>query len=132
MLVRLSCFFVGTFVAAALLSGCGDDGNKPGCKAGADCDMGPTNDSGDTPDLSGTDMPPIAIKTCKQLPALAEGTCSVTAGDNSILISGNILTPTQILEGGQVLVDASGKIACVDCDCSAQAASATQLGKPQP
>src|SRR5262249_23722422 len=46
------------------------------------------------------------------------------------LITGTILTPDGILRGGQVLVDATGKIACVDCDCSAQGASATKIVCP--
>lgn len=56
--------------------------------------------------------------------------CTVTAGTNGYkLISGTVLADTQILEPGQVLVDASGVIACVAADCStdANAAAATQI-----
>ncbi len=64
------------------------------------------------------------------LPAPADGTCSVTAGDASKLFTGVILTPGAIYQGGQVLVDPNGVIQCVGCDCTAGAAAATQIVCP--
>ncbi|MEO7734808.1 MAG: hypothetical protein ABIY55_27885, partial [Kofleriaceae bacterium] len=62
---------------------------------------------------------PVAVEmTCATLPA-STSTCDVTAGSKAILIKGNILTSTVIYKGGQVLVDTSGKIACVGCSCGA-------------
>jgi hypothetical protein len=58
------------------------------------------------------------------------GTCGVQAGDSTTLITADVLTPGEVLRGGQVLVDATGKIACVSCDCSAQGATATQVSCP--
>ena len=51
--------------------------------------------------------------------------CAVTAGTAAQLITGgSVLVPGKILHGGQVLVDASGVIQCVDCDCTTNAAAA--------
>ncbi|HZS37247.1 MAG TPA: amidohydrolase family protein, partial [Polyangia bacterium] len=61
----------------------------------------------------------------------SSGTCTVTAGGAALLITGTILTPGQVLRGGQVLVDAGGKLACVACDCSAMAPGATALDCPR-
>lgn len=52
-------------------------------------------------------------------------TCEVAAGDGNKLIIGTLLMPGKVLKGGQVLVGADGNIACVGCDCSAQAAFKT-------
>ncbi len=147
---RLSGAFSGAFALAA----CGDSSSTPPGKCGNDkivqsgeqCDDGNTlggdgceNDCTITPgfdlsppvDMGGGDGRTwVVIKTCQTLPALSSGTCSITAGSTSMLISGDILTPDQILRGGQVLVGADGKIACVSCDCSAQAAGATTLVCP--
>ncbi len=136
---------VGMATMGLALVGCGDgrgalcgDGNRQGseqCDDGntvsgdgceADCRLPGGGDMGN-PDMSG---PPTPVKVCKMMTPLPSGTCTVTPGSTSTLITGDILTPTQILQGGQVLIDASGKIACVDCDCSAQAAGATTLECP--
>ncbi len=119
MFARSQFFLAGSFVFAAALGACGsgerDTMVTPDLSLGSPADMG-----GEV----------VAVKVCKMLPALPEGTCAVTPGDSSTLITGNILSPTQVLQGGQVLIDASGKIACVDCDCSGGAATATQLSCP--
>jgi imidazolonepropionase-like amidohydrolase len=61
-----------------------------------------------------------------------EDTCSVSPGDDNLLITGQVLTPGEVLEGGQVLVDSDGLIQCVGCDCSGEAAatSATAIECP--
>jgi cytosine/adenosine deaminase-related metal-dependent hydrolase len=49
----------------------------------------------------------------------------VTAGTSAQLITGgSVLVPGKVLHGGQVLVDESGVIQCVGCDCTANAAAA--------
>lgn len=60
--------------------------------------------------------------------ALPNGeTCAVSAGGAAKLISGDVLAPSGLLKGGQVLIDAAGHIACVGCHCAAQAPGATEI-----
>jgi hypothetical protein len=72
------------------------------------------------------------ITTCAgdALPSLPSGTCQVTAGSAALLITGDVLTPGEVLRGGQVAVNAMGQITCVGCDCSAMAVGATQIVCP--
>lgn len=58
------------------------------------------------------------VMTCETLPATAS-TCTVAAGGATRLIKGNVLTPTTVYLGGQVAVDATGKITCTGCNCAA-------------
>src|SRR5262245_11806 len=109
------------------LGACRDEGRARCGEPGMVCNDGSvgTDDMGEPdamPDASDMDTP---VKTCKTVAPVSSGTCELTAGGSSTLIVGTILTPTQILQGGEVLVDPQGKIACVDCDCSAQAQGAT-------
>ncbi|MBX7113722.1 MAG: DUF4215 domain-containing protein [Myxococcaceae bacterium] len=75
------------------------------------------------------------VVTCPHanMPAPAMGTCNVTPGGTEKLFTGVVLAPSQVLLGGQVLVDANGKITCVACDCSQAegAAAATQVQCPK-
>jgi len=48
--------------------------------------------------------------------------CSVTAGEGSTLLRGIVLGSDSVLMGGEVLLDSTGQIACVGCDCSAEIA----------
>ncbi len=72
---------------------------------------------------------------CQTLPA---GPCVVTAGDGGRLITGTVLAPDKIYRGGEVLLDASGKILFVGCKaqcdadatCQAAAATATSISCP--
>jgi cytosine/adenosine deaminase-related metal-dependent hydrolase len=89
----------------------------------------PAGDSqaGDVPvGDGGMSSAPPRVTTCPgdALPALATGTCQVTAGTAGTLITGDVLTPGEVFRGGQVLVDAAGVIRCVGCDCSAAAGAA--------
>ncbi len=70
-------------------------------------------------------FPEPTITTCPgdSLPSLPSGVCEVTPGNAAKLITGDILTPGEVFRGGQVLVDATGMIACVGCDCSGEAAA---------
>lgn len=63
-------------------------------------------------------------------PAPSGKLCTVKPGNNTLLFIANILTPDQWLERGHLLVDASGKIQCVGCDCRAQAQGATEIDCP--
>jgi cytosine/adenosine deaminase-related metal-dependent hydrolase len=60
---------------------------------------------------------PVEV-TCEVL-APSSNTCDVAAGDTTMLLKGTVLTPDTVYKGGQVKVDAMGKIACVGCDCTA-------------
>ena len=100
--------------------GSGKGGGTGSAGGGGTVDMGPPG--GSTPILT---MCPAASE-----PPLASGTCAVTAGSAARLITGTILTPGQIYRGGQVLVDTTGKISCVGCDCSAMGAGATTIDCP--
>ena len=141
--ISLSLFFVGCNGNTRGNATCGDgvkqtgeqcdDGNTKsgdGCRANCTSE-GTDGGVGDGGQPAGDMGPPVEIKVCKTLAPQSDGTCTMTAGSAATLITGDILTPTQILKGGQVLVDPSGKIACVDCDCTAQAAGASTLVCPQ-
>lgn len=102
--MRLRTF---ALLALIIVAGCGDDGHPSNPGGGSDGGVIPP------------DAPP-AETVCENLPATTSGqTCDITAGNTSLLIKGNILTPSTVYRGGQVLVDATGKIACTGCDCAA-------------
>jgi cysteine-rich repeat protein len=69
--------------------------------------------------------------TCKNLSPLGSGVCAVTPGDGSKLLVGTVLTKDRLYRGGEVLVDATGSITCVGCECAAQGATATRVECPQ-
>lgn len=73
---------------------------------------------------------PLIEVVCKELPPISSGTCAVTAGDGNRLVVGTVLTPGMIFRGGEVLVDATGQISCVGCDCSGDSAGATRIECP--
>jgi len=79
---------------------------------------------------------PTANMTCPALPDPPMGQrCTVTSamgGSTSILLSGTLLLPDSVMTHGSVLVDATGKIACVSCDCSGHpdAANAAKVSCP--
>jgi large repetitive protein len=90
-------------------------------------DGGPDEDGGVRPG------PTVTICPGDVLPSLPDGsTCSATAGSRSLLITADVLTPGEVFRGGQVLVDATGSISCVGCDCSSAegAADATAIVCP--
>ncbi len=124
-----------------------DDGNTTGgdgCSAtcqtegGPMCgnaikDVGEECDDGNPIPLDGCEsdctVSPEQI-TCATLPASAN-VCDVTAGDANKLILGDILGPYTIYRGGQVLLDATGNITCVGCDCATAAPGATKISCPK-
>ncbi|MFI5289082.1 MAG: amidohydrolase family protein, partial [Polyangia bacterium] len=110
---------LGLLATAAI--GCGSSANHNSDMGG---DMMPGSDGG-----SGG-MVTVVMCPAAGRAALPSGTCQVTAGSNAKLITADVLLPGKELKGGQVLVDDTGKIACVDCDCSQMGAGATQIDCP--
>jgi len=104
---------------------CGDGKLDPG----EACDDGnTTNGDGCESDCSET----LNETVCAKLPPLASGTCEVTPGDaQGMLLTGDVLLPSTVLKGGQVVVDANGKIACVGCDCTAKASGMARVTCPE-
>lgn len=87
-----------------------------------DTDTGDTDTGGPVDGVIECDGPPL-------LPP-AEGTCEVLSqGPGGSLLRGTVLAPDVVYEGGAVLVDSGGVIACVGCDCLDHplAADATQI-----
>ncbi|MEC7522052.1 MAG: thrombospondin type 3 repeat-containing protein [Myxococcota bacterium] len=134
--------FLHALPTALLLSLClvaCDDGPAP-VDGMVPTDGGTTD--GEVPPTDGGDggmppsdlFPPPIITTCPgdALPPPSSGRCDVTSGDDNVLITGDVLTPGEVFRGGQVLVGADGRIACVGCDCSGEAGAggATQLVCP--
>ncbi|HVY45680.1 MAG TPA: DUF4215 domain-containing protein, partial [Minicystis sp.] len=103
---------------------CGDGHVDPG----EECDDG-NKVNGDGCDNNCTKTPTEVI--CQNLQPLQSGTCAVSAGDGNELIVGDVLTPGKIYRGGQVLVDTTGNIACVGCQCDAMAPGATKVTCPE-
>ncbi len=127
-------------------SGCGGDDSSTPTDAGLGDSAMPPGDGSMPPDGPLPDGGPVSctpspqapaptITTCAgaSLPPPSSGTCTVEAGDQNLLITGDVLTPGEVLRGGQVLVDPTGHITCVDCDCSgtAGASTATKITLPQ-
>ena len=55
----------------------------------------------------------------------ATGTCEVTkAGTAGKVFQGTVLAPEELFHKGEILIDDAGKILCVACDCSTDAAYA--------
>ena len=68
---------------------------------------------------------------CASAPPPPSGqTCAVSGAGAAKLIRGDVLAPSGLLKGGQVLVDATGHIACVGCNCAALAPGATAIACP--
>lgn len=103
---------------------CGNGSLEPG----EQCEDGNAT-AGDGCEADCTKTPPKEV-VCAELPALAQGTCEVTAGGAAKLLVGTVLTPGTIYHGGQVLVSDAGKIACVGCDCAPKGPGATTITCP--
>jgi large repetitive protein len=59
------------------------------------------------------------VVTCpKALAPAVDGVCDVVAGSGVKVVQGRVIAPDHVYEGGEVVIDAAGKIACVGCDCS--------------
>jgi cytosine/adenosine deaminase-related metal-dependent hydrolase len=110
----------------AAVSACGASINHGDGGGGAGGGAGGSGDGG-----GGEDGPPVTM-SCPHAtdPPLASGTCAVTPGSGGTLITGTLLLPGTVMKGGQVYVDGTGTIACVGCDCTAMAGSATAVDCP--
>lgn len=92
-----------------------------------------TSDGGKTDGGPGQDAgPEVVEETCTAMtPKAAPGpddVCAVEKGaGTSTLFVGEVLQPGKITTNGQVLVDGSGTITCVGCDCATKAADATKV-----
>jgi cysteine-rich repeat protein len=135
------------FVIIGISAGCGpssqngNDMGGPRCgdgivQAGEECDDGNLapgdgceNDCTMTPSTMPTG-PKITMCPRASDPPLASGTCQVTAGSTSRLFTATVLTPGEVFRGGQVLVDGTGHITCVGCDCNTMGSDATKVDCP--
>ncbi len=119
-------------------SSSGGNANPGGMPDGGSTDAGASDgsmqDAGTSPDGDAASPDGGTNEVvCKTLPPLASGVCAVNAGDaggSAKLITGTVLVPGTIYRGGSVLVDATGMITCVGCDCDAMAAGATTITCP--
>src|SRR5690349_20789170 len=118
---RLRPGFALLLVAA--VAGCGNTPDAPQPDLGSRDQASPHDlvslsdqaDGATTP----TKGPKITMCPAAGAAPLQGATCAVTAGDARQLLTGTVLTPGEVLRGGQVLVDDKGTITCVACDCSA-------------
>jgi cytosine/adenosine deaminase-related metal-dependent hydrolase len=79
-----------------------------------------------------TPLPPLSLRfseareativTARDLSPIDEGVCSVVPpsgrDDGALLIQGNILGPTEVYVGGDLVIGRDGKILCVGTDCT--------------
>jgi cytosine/adenosine deaminase-related metal-dependent hydrolase len=81
-------------------------------------DTGIGTDTGEETDTdTGTDT--NSYTECGNDLGTTAGVCDVTEGTgDALLLRGNLLTPSEILRTGELLIDASGEIICAACDCS--------------
>ena len=80
--------------------------------------------SHETPDAGGA--PPPKVTVCPNAPA--PGPCTATKAGAGLLITGTLLLPGEIVRGGALAVDATGKITCAGCDCTNPGASTIVCG----
>ena len=102
---------VRLLLAALALAACGGSSATP--------DAGGDGMVGDAAFVPPDAPPPASTMTCETLAPLPSGTCAVAAGGATHLFKGTVLTPATVFVGGQVLVDGTGKISCVGCNCAA-------------
>ena len=62
-------------------------------------------------------LPPTSV-LCERLAAPTTGTCTVTPGNNALVIKGTVLAVDAIFVGGEVLVDPTGLIRHVGCSAT--------------
>ncbi|MBK8011155.1 MAG: amidohydrolase family protein [Deltaproteobacteria bacterium] len=111
--------------AADANPGRGGDGGVLGDGSGGDAAHLPPDGGGDGGvNADGGPDGPSVIECPDTIPEDApSGHCSGIAGDENLLIRGNIATPTALLRNGSVLINASGVITCAGCDCGAEPAA---------
>lgn len=118
-------------LSLSVLVACGDDDGPDDVPF--DGDVPDAGDMGVPPDGMvdpGDLFPPPVIMDCPADPrGIPADLCEVTAGTSGTLITADILTPGLVYRDGKVLVDASGQIMCVGCDC--EGGDATELYCPE-
>jgi cytosine/adenosine deaminase-related metal-dependent hydrolase len=120
--------------------------NEPSTNEPSKEEPPPTPDKGDEPPVGqdkdpkdaggGQDTPPSDTKpgevkiptTCEALPPAPAGQlCHIQGTGKSTFIIATLITPDGIKKNGQVLIDESGKITCVGCDCGSKAPKNVKL-----
>ncbi|MCK6533632.1 MAG: amidohydrolase family protein, partial [Polyangiaceae bacterium] len=66
----------------------------------------------------------LKVTECKTLTA-GPALCSAQAGQKGLRLVGTVLAPQEVFHGGEVLIDDTGTITCVGCDCSTAPGAAT-------
>jgi len=121
--------------AALVLAGCSDDN---GSTSSGGKDAGPTDgssvdggaDTSGTPGDGGGSDGSVTPSTCTDTPKATKdpgaAVCVVEkTGKEGLLVVADVLLPGKVVEGGAVLIDGDGKIACSGCGCADKAADAT-------
>ena len=102
------------------------------CKS--DSDSG-TDTGVDTQSDTGAPIDPNEVTECDNDLGEVDGSvCEVSEGSNgALLLRGTLLVPDDILQDGELLIDADGEIVCASCDCSGEAdyAAATVVTCPE-
>ncbi|MCC6645209.1 MAG: thrombospondin type 3 repeat-containing protein [Polyangiaceae bacterium] len=96
--------------ASAAGQGGQSQGGQPGAGQGGQSQAG--SGGGSLPE-------PAAVACGTSLPKAASGVCDVVKGTSGVVVRGRVVGADKVFEGGEVLIGADGKIACVACDCSA-------------
>ncbi len=139
-------------VTGAFAAGCSDPSSPSTPSADAGTDMtdvpvsadadaaadapadAPADTPGDTPDGGPTTGPRITQCSGTVMGEPPTGRlCAVTPGTAGTLLTGDVLTPGEVFRGGQVLIDGTGVIRCVGCNCGTAdgAATATRVTCPR-
>ena len=71
--------------------------------------------------IAGLPKEPDVVDCKKALAAPAAGVCNVVKGSKTTVIQGRVVGTDHVYEGGEIVLDDKGMIACVACDCSATA-----------
>lgn len=131
-------------VSLLALTACGGDDPVPaptddtGADTPVDAPDGGTDaiDDGDTDARTDVDFDarpdaePGPAEFCEELSIDSDERCEVSPGSGALLIRGDILAPATVYEGGGVLIDGGGRIACVGCNCAEAAGDATVVTCP--
>ncbi|MCB9682632.1 MAG: amidohydrolase family protein [Alphaproteobacteria bacterium] len=111
---------IGPFLSLLLLA-CAPQGD------GADKADTDTDTERDTDTLDTDGDPVTDVVTCPTVPT-STARCDVTNGDDRLWITATILAPDAAYAGGSVVLDATGAITCVGCDCDAAGATRIVCG----
>ncbi len=130
--------FLRTFALVALCGlglapvACADNGNPAenlprviGDDAGVDATEEAQAPRPAVPHPSTNPQPKVVECSRDPLAAPASGSCTVSkVGSGGKVLQGTVLAPDELLHRGEVLIDDTGSILCVACDCSSDPAYA--------